>query len=124
MTLRNIPIDGTRITLLASGKLLPKPVYAELSDGKRQRVPDRQAVDMDTGAPLWIVDCFLDDGEEEGRAEVVSVTVPSIERPSVAKFRPVEFEGLEARAYVRDGRVGMSFTADRIVSTPAAVKAA
>lgn len=121
--MRNIPIDGTRITLLASGKLLPKPVYAELSDGSRRRVPDRQAIDEDTQVPLWIVDCFLDDGEEEGRAEVVAVTVPCLEKPSVQKFKPLMFEGLEARAYVRDGRVALSFSADRLV-TSSSVKAA
>lgn len=120
--MRNIPIDGTRITLLASGKLLPKPVYAELSDGSRRRVPDRQAVDQETQVPLWIIDCFLDDGEEEGRAEVVAVTVPCIEKPVVQKFKPLEFDGLEARAYVRDGRVGLSFSADALVS--ASVRAA
>lgn len=122
--MRFIPIDGSRITLLASGKLMPKPVYGELADGSRRRVPGQQAKCEITGAPLWIVDCFLDDdGDDDGRAEIVAVTVPSQERPEVAKFRPVNFEGLEARAYVRDGRVAMSFTADRI-KPAASVKAA
>lgn len=120
--MRNIPVDTSQITLLASGKLMPKPFYAELSDGSRKRDPHRQAVCPVTGVPLWIVDCFVDDEEEDGRAEVVGVTVPSMDRPVVKKFSPVPFEGLVATGYVRDGRVQFSFRADRIIT--AALKAA
>jgi hypothetical protein len=116
--MRNIPVDTTQITLLASGKLMPKPLYAVLADGSRKRVPDKQA--EEEGIPLWVVDCYLDDDEEEGRAEVVGVTVGSFEKPAVKKFQPVQFEGLVARAYVRDGRVAFSFSADRIATAPAA----
>lgn len=114
--MRNIPVDTSRLTLLASGKLMAKAEYAELSDGSRRRVPDSQAKDRDTGLPLWVVDCFLDDDEEEGRAEVVGVTVASREKPQVQKFRPVYFEGLVASAYVRDGRTAFTFRATGIAA--------
>lgn len=112
--MRNIPVDPSRITLLASGKLMAKAEYAELSDGSRRRVPGAQAKDRETGLPLWVVDCFLDDDEEEGRAEVVGVTIGSHDKPQVQKFRPVQFIGLVASGYVRDGRVAFTFRAQGI----------
>ncbi len=116
MNMRNLPVDASRLTLLASGKLMPKAEYAELSDGSRRRVPDAQAKDRDTGLPLWVVDCFLDDDEEEGRAEIVGVTVASREKPQVQKFRQVHFEGLVASGYLRDGRVAYSFRATGVAN--------
>ncbi len=123
MTMRNLPIDSTQLSLLSSGKCMPKAEYAVLADGSRKRVPGAQAVDPMTGMPLWIVDCFLDDDEEEGRAEVIGVTVSSFERPETKKFRPIEFSGLVATAYVRDGRCAFSFRA-MAITTSGQVKAA
>jgi hypothetical protein len=120
--MRSIPIDSSRLSLLASGKLMPKPEYAELSDGSRKRVPGAQACHPESGLPLWVVDCFLDDDEEEGRAEIVGVTVASREKPQVSKFRPVEFIDLVASAYVRDGRTAFTFRASGVAS--AQIKAA
>jgi hypothetical protein len=114
--MRTIPIDSSRLSLLASGKLMAKPEYAELSDGTKRRVPGAQATDRETGLPLWVIDCFLDDDEEEGRAEIVGVTVAAREKPVVQKFRPVEFVDLVASAYVRDGRTAFTFRAAGIVS--------
>lgn len=114
--MRSIPVDASRLTLLSSGKCMPKPQYAELSDGTRKRVPDRQATDRDTGVPLWVVDCFVDDDDDEGRAEVVGVTVASHERPQVKKFHPVQFIDLVGSGYVRDGRVAYSFRASGIAA--------
>jgi hypothetical protein len=111
MTMRNLPIDSTQIVLVSSGKVMAKPEYALLSDGSRKRVPGAQAKDPATGMPLWVLDCFVDDDEDEGRADVVGVTVSCYERPEVKKFRPVEFVGLTATGYVRDGRVAFSFRA-------------
>lgn len=124
--MRNLPVDASKITLLASGKIMPKPEYAELSDGSRRRVPGGQAKDQTTGMPLWIVDCYLDDDDEEadGRAEIVGVTLSCYERPVVQKLRPVQFVGLVANAYIRDGRVAFSFRADGIALTQAPAKAA
>ena len=120
--MRNIPVDSSQITLLASGKIMAKAEYAELADGSRKRVAGAQAADRDTGMPLWIVDCFVDDEEEEGRAEIVGVTVASYDKPQVSKFRPVQFVGLTANGYVRDGRVAYSFRSSGVASVQ--VKAA
>lgn len=122
--MRLLPIDASRLTLLASGKCMPKAEYAELADGSRRRVPGAQASDPTSGLPLWIVDCFLDDDEDEGRAEVVGVTVAMRERPQVKKFTPVEFVDLVATAYVRDNRTAFSFRASGIGSAPRAAAAA
>jgi hypothetical protein len=120
--MRAIPVDSSRLSLLASGKLMPKAEYAELSDGSRRRVPGAQAMHPESGLPLWVVDCFLDDDDEEGRAEIVGVTVASREKPQVSKFRPIEFVDLVGSAYVRDGRVAYTFRASGVV--PAQIKAA
>jgi len=112
--MRNLPIDASRLHLLASGKCMPVAEYAELSDGSKRRVPGAQAKDRDTGLPLWVVDCFVDDDEEDGRAEIVGVKVASVEKPQVQKFRPVAFLDLVASAYVRDGRVAYTFRASGI----------
>jgi hypothetical protein len=122
--MRNIPVDASKVRLLASGKLSPKPAYAELADGSRKRIPGEQAIDKNkfgegTGLPLWVVDCYLDDDEEDGRAEVVGVTVTAVDRPSVTKFAPVNFTDLVATGYVRDGRVSYSFKASGVVPAPA-----
>lgn len=120
--MRNLPIDATQITLISSGKVMAKPEYALLSDGSRKRVPGVQATDANTGLPLWILDCFVDDDEEEGRADIVGVTVSSYDRPEVRKFAPVQFMGLVATGYVRDGRIAFSFRASGLAM--AQVKAA
>lgn len=120
--MRTLPIDSTRLTLLATGKIMAKAEYAELSDGSRRRVPDRQATDKASGVPLWVVDCFVDDDQEDGRAEIVGVTVASPVRPEVVKFRPVQFTDLVGSAYVRDGRAVYTFRASGVAG--AQVKAA
>lgn len=122
--MRNLPIDASRLTLLASGKVLPVPEYAELADGTKRRVPDRQAKDRDTGLPLWVVDCFADDDDEDARAEVVGVKVAAIDRPQVQKLRPVEFIGLVASGWNRDGRVAYSFRATGVAVPHVQPKAA
>lgn len=121
--MRNLPIDSNKISLLASGKIMPRAEYGELSDGSKRRIPGSQAKDLATGLPLWIVDCFVDsDEDEDGRAEVVGVLVSSYERPSVQKFRPIEFVDLTANPYVREGRVQFSWRASGIAT--AQIKAA
>lgn len=130
--MRNIPVDAAKIRLIASGKLAAKPAYAEMADGTRRRIPGEQAKDLDrfgngTGLPLWVVDCYVDDDadpEEDGRAEVVGVTVASIDRPKVQKFAAVSFVDLVATGYVRDGRVAYSFRASGIAADMRSVKSA
>lgn len=130
--MRNIPVDAAKIRLLASGKIAAKPAYAELADGSRRRVPGEQAKDLDrfgqgTGLPVWVIDCFLDDDDEpeqDGRAEIVGVTMPSATRPVVTKFAPVSFAGLVATGYLRDGRIAFSFKASGIAADARSLKSA
>lgn len=121
--MRTLPIDSSRLVLFAAGPVTPKPHYADLSDGSRRRVDGQQAKDPESGLPLWVIDCFpdQDDQDERARAEVVSVTVPSAMKPLVSKFRPVVFEGLMANAYAdrATGQVRTSFKASGVQSAPA-----
>lgn len=96
--MRTIPVDGERVTLVSTGKVMAKPVYEE-----GQKVQGRQASD-DYGTPQWIVDC-IDDSEETLRSEAIGVVVSSPVQPVLQKWRPVVFEGLVASVY-RDKLTG------------------
>ncbi len=115
--MRSIPVDSTRVNLIASGKCAPKMQYAELVDGQR-RATGQQAAHEDTGMPLWVIDCFNDD-DDARRAEVVSVTVPSFDEPVTEKWRPVRFVGLVGTVYVdrSSGRAQVSMRAESIESS-------
>lgn len=121
--MRAIPVDTTKITLIATGKAAARQEFAELTNGERRRT-GQQAKDTESGMPLWVVDCLLDDDTAE-RAEVVSVKVPSWDEPKTTKWQPVRFSGLVCVPWVGDGsrRVSLSFRASGI-ETPAAAKAA
>jgi len=108
--MRNLPIDSTKIEFISTGKVIPKPLYVELSDGSRRRDPSRQATD-ENGVPLWTVDC-LNTGEDDDnrRAETIAVTVASPEKPQVTKFQPVRFEGLVANVWLPKGSRFPEFT--------------
>lgn len=114
-----LPIDSTQITLVATGKVRPVKVYAEMGDGSRRAVPDSQDK-SDAGIPLWQVDVLVDDDEAD-RAEPVAVKVASEVEPQVTKFAPVPFQGLRCTPYVdrRTNRVGLSFRADGIAPAQA-----
>jgi hypothetical protein len=107
-------LDTNRTTLIFSGKVIPKAFYAELSDGSRKRVPDKQATAED-GTPLWTVDVYPDDDETQ-RAEALPVTVASYEEPTGQKWRPIRFTNLRANVYVnqQSGRAAISLKADGI----------
>lgn len=105
--MRFIPVDGARLTLLFGGSITAKPRYENGA-----RVEGAQDT-TDSGVPLWTVDCMVV-GEDDQRAEVVGVVVPSPYRPVLAPLTPVEFESLMARVYVRDGRPAVSFLAEGI----------
>jgi len=118
----NLPIDASKITLVATGKVRPVAVYAEDAAGQNRRVPGAQEK-SDFGLPLWAVDVLLDD-DDATRVEAISVKVPSNEEPVVAKFQPVTFHGLTCKPWV-NGRAGnqiaLSMRAEGIVSdAPAA----
>lgn len=110
----NLPIDASSITLVATGKVRPVAVYAEMADGSRKRVPGEQEK-SDMGVPLWAVDVQLDD-EEATRTEAVAVKVASAEQPEPPKWRPVQFYGLTCKPYVPRGssQVALSMRAEGI----------
>ncbi|GAA4674288.1 hypothetical protein GCM10023215_02310 [Pseudonocardia yuanmonensis] len=112
--MRAIPVDTSRVQFLATGKAVARAVYAELTDGSRRRVPDRQEMN-DDGVPMWTLDVLVDDPDAD-RAEVVGVKVASYDEPAVEKFRPVQFVNLVAVPYVQQGtnRVAISMRADGI----------
>jgi hypothetical protein len=108
--MRAIPVDTSKLQLIATGKIAPKPKYAKLADGTSKRVDGQQDTD-DMGNGLWVIDCMVDDGadDEDGRAEIVGVTVASPDRPKVTKFAPVAFVDLVATVY-RDRMTGQPKT--------------
>lgn len=113
-----LPLDGSKITLIATGKVRPVAVYAEMADGSNKRVPGAQEK-TDFGLPLWAVDVLLDD-EDATRAEAITVKVPCTDEPQVPKFQPVTFQGLTCKPYAdRSGRVALSMRAEAIVGAPA-----
>jgi hypothetical protein len=118
--MRTIPVDTSRISFIATGKIAEKPGYDRNSDGTSQAT-GKQAKD-ENGTLQWVVDCLVDDGtpdEENGRAEVVGVTVSSEKRPTVVKYQPVNF--LVMTAFVmKDNRTGyprISFKAASIADS-------
>lgn len=117
------PIDVDRATMVATGKVLPVTEWT--ADGKRTDTPKR---DPNTGAPVWLVDCLVDD-DDATRAVVAGVEVPSIETPAPPKYSPVVFEGLTVDVYVkratgalvaRWSATGIKSSGGRASHTPAA----
>ena len=109
-----LPIDSSKIVLVATGKVRPVAVYAEQANGEKVRVPGAQEK-SDFGLPLWAVDVLLDD-DDANRAEAISVKVPSADEPQVPKFQPVQFEGLTCKPWKgRSNQVELSMRAESIV---------
>ena len=71
--MRYIPVDTTRVQFIATGKAVARAVYAELSDGSRRRVPDKQETN-EHGVPVWVLDVMIDDPDSD-RAEIAGVKV-------------------------------------------------
>lgn len=105
--IREVPVDMSRIELVASGHVVPVPVWAEMPDGTRRLMEGEQAKDEQTGQLLWNVDVFGESGEgEDARAEVVSVQVRSAQQPVVKRFGPIKFRDLTVRfSRGRDGQL-------------------
>lgn len=122
--MRDLPIDASKLELIATGKVLPKPRYVEAPDGSRRKDPNgAQETDRYTGLPLWTVDCIAgSEDDDERRVETVGVTVQSETKPQVSKFQPVQFEGLTANGYVQNGSrfVQYSFKATGVAAGAAA----
>lgn len=113
MTLRNLPVDTSRVQLVAAVPAAAAAAeWAELADGSR-RPSGNQArekrEDGSLGSPLWIVDCMV---AGEDRGTLVSVQIASDQEPQVGQFQPVAFEGLVARCSVgRDGKLRQYWSA-------------
>ena len=113
--MRRAPIDSNRFQLIGTGKTAERAEYVEKADGNKKRSGNQARLigpDGKPGAPLFVVDCLLNDPEAE-RAEIVSVKVGSYEIPTTVFGQPVRFVNLVARPYVRDGRISWSFTRGR-----------
>lgn len=110
--IRSLPVDTTRLNLVASCAPVPKAEWAQLSDGSR-RPSGNQAKDED-GYPLWIVDCLAIGLE---RPEVIAVEVAG-DQPEVQVMQPVAFEGLVVQLNVskKTGGLGTYWSADRVVT--------
>jgi hypothetical protein len=113
--MRNLPIDSTALRMLATGGVQPVAVWAELSDGSRKAVPDLQEKN-EHGVPLWTVEAMVPAQTDRDRAEIISVRVASHDRPNVAEFAPVVFEGLVCSVSVnkRTGALGQYWGAERV----------
>lgn len=112
-----LPIDGTALTFISTGKYRPVSEYGELSDGSRRPTGRQASID---GVPLWTVDVLLDDDDSD-RAEAVGVKVASHEEPKLPKFQAVQFVGLTCTPYVdrRTNRIALSFSASGIANAGA-----
>ena len=114
--MRNCPVDMNRMQLIGTGKTAERAEYVETADGNKRRSGNQARLigpDGKPGAPLFVVDCLLNDPEAE-RADIVSVKVACYEVPTTTFGTPVRFVNLVASPYVaRDsGRISWSFSAD------------
>jgi hypothetical protein len=115
--IREVPVDMERIELVASGHVVPVPVWAEMPDGSRRLMEGEQAKDEQTGELLWNVDVFGESGQEgQERAEVVSVQVRSPHQPVVKRFSPIKFRDLAVRfSKGRDGNLKNYWAASGVI---------
>ena len=73
-----------------------------------------QAVDPDSGLPVWTVEVMDADPEARTKAKAITVRIVSQYAPSLPEaptgwpVRPVELEGLTATAYVAESAMGRS----------------
>jgi hypothetical protein len=106
----NLPVDTTGMTFLV-GNAAAEPI--------RERGTGRQRTDPDTGEPLYAVQLVV---LTEGRADVITVKVPSTGPLELGQGTPVRVSGLVAVPWTMEGRSGIAFRAARIEparSTPA-----
>lgn len=107
-----IPVDSTRLTLIATGNCEPVMEWGEDASGKRTRLETQEVRDSDR-LPLWEVE-VLRKSVAFGRETTVitPVIVGSRTAPEPPEFQPVEFEDLVADFYPRkNGGMGERWTA-------------
>lgn len=105
-----LPVDGSRVQMISTGKVQPAHDW---SDGKRS---DSQKRDPNTGMPIWLIDCVIDD-DGASRSATAGVEVGSLDEPKPTKWQPVIFRGLIVSIYVdRAGRIGMRWSAEEVLA--------
>jgi outer membrane protein assembly factor BamB len=114
------------------GDVFPYGVYA-VGEVQAQRDFDKstrdkpvQAIDDETGLPVWSIDVIDADPEATKSTRAITVKVaakvqPVLPEASSGPFTQVEFDGLTATAYVADapgsggrGRLAWSFRASEV----------
>jgi hypothetical protein len=96
-------IDSDRTVMIATGKVAPVFEYVEGGPRGADRPVKR---DPNTGFPLWLVDCLVDD--DAARSTVAGVEVPSVDAPVVQKLREIKFRGLVVSCYVNRSTSALS----------------
>ena len=118
-----LPIDTSRLQLIAMSGARPGAAFAELSDGTMRFVPGQQGTDRDTGLPTWEIDAVAPAASDDERARMTTLTVKIAAQhaPQVTPGTPVQFVDLEVRPAVgkRDGKLALYWQASG-VAAPAA----
>ena len=102
-------LDTTSTPMIATGAAAPVYRYNPDAAPGTPRVQELN----ESGVPLWVMDCLVDDGAD--RANVAAVRIASPEQPAPARFQPVAFSRLVATVYVnkRQGNtLGLMYEGD------------
>lgn len=77
------------------------------------------------GVPMWTVNLILRQ-EDSRKSETLAVNIPSPEDPSKSFgiFAPVALKGLRVMTGTNDGKIWISFAADKVVALDSAKPAA
>ena len=107
------------------GVYLTSEVEPVLDFDKSTKETKVQAMDPDTGLPLWQVTCLDADLEAKKSSKIVTVKIPAKVQPvppenkGGSPFTQVAFEGLTALPWIEESgnfsRIAWSFKADAIV---------
>jgi hypothetical protein len=107
MTLRNIPVDPSRLT---------GPLCTSAPEVRADLVTGEARTDRTSGLPLYLVGVLVKVMGER-KAYVLDVQVPG-EPAGLVEGEPVPVEGLEAAPWERDGRSGVTYRASAIRPGP------
>lgn len=118
--MRTIPVDGTRVRLMATGVVQAVDEWVEVgtgSDAQRRRSGNQQR-DETTRLPLWRVEALIppEAGDERAQTEKVWVEVPSKDMPEVGGWGVLLYcTDLDLRCWVgRDGKLGQALRASAV----------
>lgn len=124
-----IPVDSSKITILAMSGARPMPARVELSDGSSRVDPNgAQATHRVTGKPIFQIDCVLpaDPDDPKARMLTFAVKVACDERPTVTPGLPVRFIDLAVLTYSdqQTGRATLSWSATGVAASATSSKPA